>query len=96
MKHCLSLNKIVYTPARLRAVSCDPPTQLLHRPVFIDSGAQDNPHIEGQSITYACPPRFVLTGPNTSLCTGNGEWEPDPGNVNCVGDCINPIGHAVQ
>ena len=48
------------------------------------SGSQENPHREGQFITYMCPPGFVLTGPNASVCTGNGEWEPDPGQVDCI------------
>ena len=46
-----------------------------------------HPLIEGKHITYTCPPGFVLTGPNASVCTGNGEWEPDPGQVDCLGDC---------
>ena len=48
-------------------VACDPPTQLLHRPVVVVMGP-DNPLIKGQFITYTCPPRFVLTGPNASVC----------------------------
>jgi hypothetical protein len=27
----------------------------------------------------------VRTGPYASVCTGNGEWEPDPGQVACIG-----------
>ena len=47
----------------------------------------DIPKTEGQSIMYSCPPGFILTGPSASVCTGNGEWEPDPGQVDCIGDC---------
>ena len=47
----------------------------------------DIPKTEGQSITYSCPSGFILTGPSASVCTGNGEWEPDPGQVDCIGDC---------
>ena len=50
------------------------------------SGPQDNPPIEGQIITYTCPFGFLLTGPNASVCTGNGEWESDPGQVDCIGN----------
>jgi hypothetical protein len=70
------------------AVTCNyPPTQLLHRAVVVVSGSQDSPPIEGQFITYTCPPDpgFVPTGPNISICMGNGEWEPDPGEVDCIG-----------
>ena len=66
------------------AVTCDLPTQpFLHHSVMV-SGSQDSPPIEGQFITYTCPPEFVLTGPNASVCTGNGEWEPDPGQAACI------------
>ena len=44
--------------------------------------------LEGQSITYTCPNGYILTGPNTSVCTGNGEWEPDPGQVECIGEYL--------
>ena len=70
-------------------VSCDyPSTQLLHNPVVVVSGSQDSPPIEGQFITYTCPPGFILTGSNMSICMGNREWEPDPGLVNCIGNNI--------
>ena len=36
------------------------------------------PAVEGTSVTFSCPPGLVLTGPNTSTCMRNGEWEPDP------------------
>ena len=72
------------------AVTCDYPlTQLLHRPVAVVSESQDSPPIEGQFITYTCPPGFIRTGPNASVCTGNREWEPDPGQVDCIGEHHN-------
>ena len=48
----------------------------------------DSLPIEGRLITYTCPPGFILTGPNASVCMGNGEWEPDPGQVDCIGDYL--------
>ena len=60
--------------------------QLLRRPVVVVSGSQDSPPIKGQFITYTCPPGFILSGPNMSVCTGNREWEPDPGTVDCIGE----------
>ena len=69
------------------AVTCNySPTQLLHGPVVV--GSQDSPLIEGQFITYTCPPGFILTGPNMSVCTGNRELEPDPGEVDCIGNYL--------
>jgi hypothetical protein len=73
----------------LYAVTCDLPSQMLERPVIVDSGSQVTPHREGQFITFTCPHGFVLTGPNTSVCTGNGRWEPDPGEVDCIGGYAN-------
>ena len=66
--------------------------QLLRRPVVVVSGSQDShPLTEGQFITYTCSPGFTLTGPNMSVCTGNREWEPDPGEADCIGECHNTL-----
>ena len=43
------------------------------------------PMIQHSSITYSCHPNYVLIGPNASICMGNGEWEPDPQNLECKG-----------
>jgi hypothetical protein len=70
------------------AVTCNLPTQLLINDLQVATvvnGSQDIPHREGQFITYTCSPGFILTGPSTSVCTGNGEWEPEPGEVACIG-----------
>ena len=40
--------------------------------------------LEGDHITFTCPSGLVLNGSNTSTCIGNGEWEPDPREVNCI------------
>ena len=71
----------------MHTVTCDyPSTQSLHHPVVVVSRSQDSPPIEGQFITYTCPTGFVLTGPNASVCMWNREWEPDPGQVDCIGE----------
>ena len=44
--------------------------------------------VEGASVTFACPPGLMLSGPNTSTCIGNGEWEPDPRDVECKSKLI--------
>jgi hypothetical protein len=42
---------------------------------------------KGNIISFDCPPGFVLAGPNSSTCIGNGEWEPEPRDVRCKGEC---------
>ena len=42
--------------------------------------------LEGTNITFICPPGLVLTGPSRSTCMGNGEWEPNPNDVECKGE----------
>ena len=44
-----------------------------------------NPALEGTSIMLHCPARLTLIGPESSTCMGNGKWEPDPGEVECIG-----------
>ena len=43
-----------------------------------------DPALEGQNIIFACPPFQTLNGSNSSTCMGNGEWEPDPRDVECT------------
>ena len=47
-----------------------------------------NPALEGATLTFSCPPGKILTGPNTTTCMENGEWEPDPTveAMKCVGE----------
>ena len=43
------------------------------------------PAMEGTTVIFYCPPRYVLTGTNITTCMGNGEWETDPREVECNG-----------
>ena len=45
----------------------------------------EDPALEGENITFTCNNGLILVGPNSSTCMGNGEWEPDPREVNCTG-----------
>ena len=49
-----------------------------------------NPAIDGTTITFSCPDGLILTGSNTSTCTGNGEWEPELKGIRCKGKSIIP------
>ena len=43
------------------------------------------PAIEGTTVTFKCLSQYDLIGPNTTVCMENGEWEPDPREVECKG-----------
>ena len=43
------------------------------------------PAMEGTTVTFECPPRYGLIGPNGTTCMRNGEWKPDPSEVECRG-----------
>ena len=74
----LDLSCTVYFTA-----NCASPIQLLNERVVITNYSP--PAIEGTNISFSCPPGLVPTGPSTSMCMGNGEWEPDPSQVRCNG-----------
>ena len=44
----------------------------------------EDPALEGEVITFTCPYGLILSGPNSSTCMGNVEWEPDPNEANCT------------
>ena len=41
------------------------------------------PVMEGFVVSFSCHSEFILIGPNSSTCMRNGEWEPDPREVEC-------------
>ena len=53
--------------------------------------ADSDVFLEGANVTFTCPPGQVLIGHNTSMCMGNGEWEPDLREVTCKGEGKNNI-----
>ena len=60
---------------------CDDPSMLIHNDVIV-VGYED-PTLEEENITFTCPTGAILTGPNSSTCVENGEWEPDPRELEC-------------
>ena len=44
------------------------------------------PALEGDDVTFSCPFGLQINGSNTSTCMGNGKWEPDPQEVECIGN----------
>ena len=43
----------------------------------------EDPSLEEENITFTCPTGAIPTGPNTSTCVENGEWESDLREVKC-------------
>ena len=39
--------------------------------------------LEGTMVNYSCSSGLVHSGPTSSTCMQNGEWEPDPTEVEC-------------
>ena len=46
------------------------------------------PALEGVVVYFTCANRLVLTGPNSTTCMSNGEWEPDPKDLKCKGQHV--------
>ena len=76
---CIYLNQ--------HTVNCGSPTErVLSREVIAEVGYSENSiAMEGAVANFSCPPGLVLTGPNTTTCMENGEWEPEPRKIECKG-----------
>ena len=46
------------------------------------------PAVEGSKIFLICPTELELVGTRTSTCAANGQWKPDPREVNCKGESL--------
>ena len=55
---------------------------------IVHVGDYREPLLSGAAVSFSCPPGLALNGPNTTTCMENGEWEPDPSLVSCVGEFI--------
>ena len=83
MKLCLLISS---------TVSCINPHLLLFSDHLMIKAPQ-NPVMPGSNVSFSCnvSSELVLTGPNTSTCMPNGEWEPDLRKVACVGNTLHSI-----
>ena len=69
--------------AIMLAGECSNPMALVNNNVRI-IGYED-PALEGEVISFTCSFGMELNGPISSSCIRNGEWDPNPGVVNCTG-----------
>ena len=56
----------------------------------------EDPALEGESIAFTCLFGLELSGSSSSTCMGDGEWEPDPREVNCTGDYASMLSQFVH
>ena len=52
----------------------------------------NEPALVGTNATFSCLPGQVLSGSYRSTCMKNGEWEPDPMEVQCIGKHVVGLG----
>ena len=76
---------MISTFLSLFIVTCGHPFQDVDNDSVIIEGYIMDPALEGAVLSFDCPPHYVLIGPNTTTCMGNGEWEPYPREVECKG-----------
>ena len=48
-----------------------------------------NAVLEGDKINFTCTSGMELVGPNSITCMANGEWEPNPKEVECKGESFH-------
>ena len=63
-------------------MNCRNPAQLVDESVHVVDFKE--PGTMGAYVTLVCTSGLTLMGPNTSTCMGNGEWEPDPRDAECI------------
>ena len=45
-----------------------------------------DPALTGTNVSFSCLPGSIFTGPNSTTCTQEGLWDPDPNQVVCKGE----------
>ena len=66
----------------------DPLTQTVGSPVVTVTSYR-SPALEGHTVNFSCSfSGEVVAGSNTSMCTREGEWEPDPKEISCDNDMM--------
>ena len=63
---------------------CDDLSTLIYDAVVM---GYEDPALEGENITFTCPTGAILAGPNSATCAQNGEWEPDPREMEYMHEC---------
>ena len=64
------------------SVQCEDPLLSITDDSVIAMG-HINLALTGTVVTFSCPPGLMLNGPDSVMCTHNGQWEPALSEVNC-------------
>ena len=56
--------------------------KLVNNDIIIEG--YEDPALEGENIRFICSSESMFSGPNSSTCMRNGEWEPHPNEVACI------------
>ena len=68
-------------PTTIKAsANCENPTTQLNDSIMVIGYRK---LARGSDISFSCRLGLILIGPKSSTCMGNGEWEPDPREVQC-------------
>ena len=72
----------------IHAVKCAPLLNLLNKELV--TANYRYPAVEGTIAMFNCGSSgYILAGPSTATCMGNGEWVPDPRQVQCEGNVVS-------
>ena len=82
IKQCNKNNIIIIVLLFSASVNCQNPVKLVDESVHAVGFKE--PGTVGAYVTLVCDSGWVLTGPNMSTCMGNGGWEPDPREAECI------------
>ena len=53
-----------------------------------------DPALEGTNVIFHCSSpgvSLLLDGPGSTMCRSDGQWEPDPRKVRCIGERITYV-----
>ena len=68
---------------------CSNPLTLVNASVIVEG--YEDPALEGEIIMFSCSSGLMTIGPNSAICMGNGEWEPDPREIVCAGGSVTVV-----
>ena len=69
----------LYTPS----ANCGNPNSETNSSIKLMEFSDPRPALEGVTVNFTCAPGMILTGPNSTTCTENGLWDPDPRDTQC-------------